>query len=117
MPDEKDAPVVLPLLKEPTPTESVPSMPIKAKAWYVLRGTTILGVLSIALALVFFVVYLFSDKEHLHEQIILWVGIGFFGFGAHLISRQSVKSFVNEFGRFVPWGKKEKPEPPDGDGE
>lgn len=102
----KPTDVVLPLAPpEPPPA---PATPVQQgmRVWYVLRGTTILGLLCIVIALVFFGVYLFSDKEHLHEVVILWAGIGFFGFGAHLVSRQSVKNFLADTGKYLPWGSK-----------
>lgn len=109
-PDEHP-PVIVPLIPDPPKptTPQAPPVPKGMRVWLLLQGTTLFGVLCIIVSFVFFGVFLFSDKEHLHEKVILWVGVGFFGFGAHLVSRQSVKNFVADFGRFIPWGKKDEP--------
>lgn len=103
--------LVVPLLSDSSPAPSSdaavpPQMPKGMKAWYVLRGTTVLGILFLGLGTAGFVVYLTTDKEHLKDHVFLGVSIGLIAFGAHLVSRQSVKNFLADFGRFIPWGKK-----------
>lgn len=111
-------PVVIPLIPDPPKIDDpkLPAAPPPAGSRYVLlRGTSILGLLCVLVSFVFFGVFLFSDKEHLHETIVLWVGVGFFGFGCHLLSRQSVKNFLSDFGKYLPrFGKQNAADPPDG---
>jgi hypothetical protein len=110
MPDETDPrPVIVPLIADtpPAPQPAVtPPAPRGMRTWIVLRGTTILGLVCIVIGLGFFAAYVFSDKEHLHDVIILWFGVGFFGFGCHLVSRQSVKNFLADVGEYIPFRKK-----------
>lgn len=104
-PDEPQ-PVVLPLAPpaaEPPPTEPVQQ---GMKVWYVLRGSTILGVVLFALGFVGVIVYMTTDREHLHETVFLFVMVGLIAWGAHLMSRQSVKNFLADVGSYLPWSKK-----------
>lgn len=111
MTDPTKPPVVVPLLPDAPPAPAAPPAPKGMRVWYLLQGTTVLGLLFLMLGVAGFVLYITSDKAHLHETVFLFVSIGLIAFGAHLISRQSVKSFIADFGRFVPWGSK-KDEPP-----
>ena len=118
-PDEKP-PIIVPLIADPPKT--VPAAPPppapKGMRFVLLSGAAALGLFLIVLGTVLVFMYLFSDKEHLHEKIVLFVGIGFIAAGAHFVSRQSVRNFLADFGKFIPWGKKSDTEeqPTDGSG-
>jgi hypothetical protein len=109
-------PVLVPLIPDPPQQQppQTPPVPPGMRAWVLLRGTTILGLVFLLLGIAGFVVYMTTDKDHLHETVFLFVCIGMIAFGAHLISRQSVKSFLADFGRFIPWGKKDGEPPVEG---
>lgn len=110
-PDEKP-PVVIPLL--PDTSKTAPSPPAR---WYMLRSTTIIGCIFFALGVIGLVVYMTTDKDHLKEHVFLWVSVGFVAAGWHLISRQSLKNALSDFGKFIPFGNKNRTdEPTDGSG-
>lgn len=103
-----NAPVVVPLMTSPGTTPPPPPKGV----WYMLRGTTIGGVFLIALGTMGFVFYLRTDKDHPPETALLWVSVGFIAAGFHFVSRQSVKNFIADVGKFLPWGKKDTSEQP-----
>jgi hypothetical protein len=73
------------------------------------RGSVMSAVFKIALGTVGFAFYMTSDKEHLHETAFLIVDVAFIAWGFHELSRQSLKNFLADVGRFIPWGKKDPP--------
>jgi hypothetical protein len=85
-----------------------------------VRSQAVLGVVMLLAGLAIIAFYLTTDKAHAHEQVVLWVGVGFAAFGAHTISRQSVRLFLGDFARFLPWGRRtgttDELRPPDGPG-
>lgn len=105
MSDPTPPKVVVPLIPSPPPPPAPPPpAPTGMRVWYLLQGTTLLGLFFMLLGTGGFIVYMTSDKAHLHETVFLMVAIGLIAFGAHLISRQSVKAFLADFARFIPWG-------------
>jgi hypothetical protein len=78
-----------------------------AKPTGLRRGTAVRALFKIALGTVGFVVYLTTDKEHLKDHVFLGVSVAFIAWGFHELSRQSLKNFLSDIGRFLPWGKKD----------
>lgn len=107
---ETPPPMVVPLL----PSPGVEPPPPRSGIWYVLRGTTLGGLFLAGLGTAGFVTYLRTDKDHKPETVLLWVSVGLIAAGMHFISRQSVRNFIADVGKFLPWG--EKGEPPQGPG-
>ena len=73
MPDPEKPPVIVPVIVDPPSTAPATPPPApKGMRWFLVSGAAALGLFLIVLGTVLVGAYLFSDKEHLHEKIVLF---------------------------------------------
>lgn len=112
-------PKAAPPQQVPIPPDAVPvpapaMTPSQRKFFSVVQKKDAIGFILFVVGLALILGYLLSDKEHLHDKVVLIVGSGMTLFGALLMDLKNVGAALKEF---VTAGKnlrKSDPPPPAG---
>lgn len=87
----KEAPVIVP------PKPELP--PAQRRFFAVVNKKNAIGLWLISLGTAFCLGYLLTDKAHLHEKVVLWVGGLMILFGAHFLSSEPTEKALLAIGR------------------
>lgn len=87
-----------------------PELPPKTRRFFaVVNKQNAIGFWLISVGSAFCLGYLLTDKAHLHEKVVLWVGLVMILFGAHFLSsaptERAIGAIARGASRVLPGGR------------